>query len=79
MEFPIPALVLAQPIYYMDALSSRGLDFSHRRLLLHRASEKAFGLANLLMAPVGEAYFPPLDRCFSGEYQLLFVDSVLWL
>jgi hypothetical protein len=25
------------------------------------------------MAPIGEAYFPPLDRCFSGEYQLLYV------
>lgn len=23
------------------------------------------------MAPIGEAYFPPLDRCFSGEHQLL--------
>lgn len=25
------------------------------------------------MAPIGEVYFPPLDRCFSGELQLLYV------
>lgn len=25
-----------------------------------------------LMAPIGEVYFPPLDRCFSGEHQLLY-------
>lgn len=24
------------------------------------------------MAPIGEAYFPPLDRCLSGEHQLLW-------
>ena len=26
----------------------------------------------VLMAPIGEAYFPPLDRCFGGEHQLLY-------
>ena len=24
------------------------------------------------MAPIGEAYFPPLDRCFSGQHQLMY-------
>lgn len=35
-----------------------------------------FGLQILvaIMAPIGEsAYFPPLDRCFTGEHQLLSV------
>ena len=78
VEFPIPGLVLALSIYYTDALIQSRPRFTHWRFIQHRVCEEALGLAKLLMAPVGEAYFPPLDRCLSGESQLLFVASVLW-
>ena len=30
------------------------------------------------MAPIGEAYFPPLDRCFSEQHQLLYRTGSLF-
>lgn len=29
------------------------------------------------MAPVPEAYFPSLDKCFSGDVQLLYALTLL--
>ena len=75
------ALVLAPLIYYTDALRNRGLHCRKRSTLNTDLGAGRFGIAIppevALMAPIREAYFPPLDKCFGGEYQLLYVGSVL--